>query len=426
MTNLPDYFLNAKPEQMILRLLAKTHVATGKQLQRLLALAHPDAPAEEEEHNNFVFRLLKLDLLAVKTFRVKTGGGRVRTRAACPSVPVEVYFLTEMGAACAENCFEGISRFAQWGEPEGVSELRIYHNLLVTAALIYTCGVYNVVDFINENQLKSDIYHARSFAKSVAENTGDFRIIYNQTGELESFDGEIILQSKKEQLIGKPPGLVYFTDCRQTADVIEKYKNTEAIILDNPVEEAVKNECKINGSFTNLELKIIELFKILPVALDASTAAGLLKNHRAKVSAALAGLVRKDVLRYEYFQHNLGRPVKFYAPKSVRNFQLLSTRKQFYFLNLLLKLVVKTDSEIESFSVETNCLIVRNFAGKRMKLVIDNALESVNFNIKNFEQFNYLDVKDFVSVKFVPSSFDRLKVAEEVLDKKSLVKMFTS
>ncbi len=262
--NLPDYFLNAKPEQLLLRLLAKTHVATDKQLQRFLALAHPDAPVEEE-HNNFVFRLLKLDLLAVKTFRVKTGGGRVRTRAACPSVPVGVYFLTEMGAACAENCFEGISRFAQWGEPEGVNELRIYHNLLVTAALIYTCGVYNVIDFINENQLKSDIYHARAFSKPVAENTGDFRIIYNQTGELESFDGEIILQSKKEQLIGKPPGLVYFTDCRQTADVVEKYKNTEAFVLDNPVKLAVKNECKINGSFTNLELKIIELFKVLPV-----------------------------------------------------------------------------------------------------------------------------------------------------------------
>jgi hypothetical protein len=102
------------------------------------------------------------------------------------------------------------------------------------------------------------------------------------------------------------------------------------------------------------------------------------------------------------------------------------TRKQFYFLSLLLKLVVKTDSEIESFNVETNCLIIRNSVGKRMKLVIDNAQESVNFNIKNFKQFNYLDVKNFVSVKFVPTSFDRLKLAEEVLDKKSLVKMFTS
>ncbi len=60
-----------------------------------------------------------------------------------------------------------------------------------------------------------------------------------------------------------------------------------------------------------------------------------------------------------------------------------------------------------------------------MKLVIDNALESVNFNIKNFKQFSYLDVKDFVSVKFVPSSFERLNLAEEILGKKSLVKMFT-
>ncbi len=136
-------------------------------------------------------------------------------------------------------------------------------------------------------------------------------------------------------------------------------------------------------------------FLQIPAALDARTVGLLLKKPRNKISALLSGLAKKDVFQYAYLQNNVGRPLKFYAPKSIGNLEDLNKRKQFYALILLLKLVIKTGGEVESFDKANNCLIVKKDEYKRRTLVLDSFDGSVENNVKNFKISNGYDVKNF-------------------------------
>ncbi len=75
-------------------------------------------------------------------------------------------------------------------------------------------------------------------------------------------------------------------------------------------------------------------FLQIPAALDAGTVGLLLGKPRNKISALLSDLAKKDVFQYAYLQNNVGRPLKFYAPKTIGNLEDLNRRKQFYALTL--------------------------------------------------------------------------------------------
>lgn len=446
LTNRLPIFLGEEQPALLLLLktLVKTHIATADQLCRLLTLANPEQTITV--HNHFIRRLLELKLAAAKTYRIRSGGGLIRTRAQSakstggnPLVPVTIFFLTPNGARAAEELTPGSSsaNFAAPGAPVGINADRIYHNLLITEAFIQACRLYDVVDFINENQLKSRIWHERAFHQRInkflkhPEHTGDFRILYyGADGRLCSFNGEIVLQSKKEQIRSKPKGLVFYTDCRQTADVVENQTGEPAFILKNPLETSVKteakNETKPTPRLTKEEQNIVSLFLQIPAALDAGTVGLLLGKPRNKISALLSDLAKKDVFQYAYLQNNVGRPLKIYAPKAVGNLEDLNKRKQFYALTLLLKLLIKTGGEVESFDEANNCLIVKKDEYKRRTIVLDSLDNSVENNVKNFKISNGYDVKKFQSILFVPCSLERLKTAELLLGSNYLVRLFTN
>lgn len=170
-------FLDGRSDRLTLKILAKVHVATRRQLCAFLKLSNP---IETEAASDICFsRLTGLGLLSMKTYGVQSGRGEVRTRAGCPTLLTDVYFLTGSGAECAENIYNGIGRFARPEEPTGVHKLRLYHDLLICEALLHACSLHNVTDFQTEAELKSEIFHSRNAYKT-AENTGDFRVHYVQ------------------------------------------------------------------------------------------------------------------------------------------------------------------------------------------------------------------------------------------------------
>lgn len=416
-------FLSGRTDRLLLKILAKIHVATKRQLQAFARLANPEEP--EEAQNNYFKRLLDLGLIEVKKARIQSGLGAVRTRAGCPRVVTDIYFLTEAGVSSANTIFTGIGKYAHAGEPLGINADRIYHDLLITEALLHTSGIYEVLDFANEAELKSEIFRARSCYKH-SENTGDFRVDYLQNKTADFFYGEIVLQSKREQLLGKPSNLVFYTDCRQTADFIEENKKTGAFILENVLEIRREKIQKNEHNFTNLERKIVQLFALIPAGLDAETVAVLLDKQRSKVSSCLFNLVRKDVFTYQFLQNSTGRPIKLYAHKSIKNFDNLAVRKQFYLTGLLLKSVVKNNSIIESFNVENCNLVLKHYSGKRMEVFTDNLQNSIEENIKNFIGLKNLNGNRVDGIKFATLDSNRFEAAEKLMESKFLIKLTTN
>lgn len=62
-----------------------------------------------------------------------------------------------------------------------------------------------------------------------------------------------------------------------------------------------------------------------------------LKKPCDNVSALLTSPVEKDVFQSAYFYNKIGRPLRFYVPKLIQNFDDLNRRKQFRALTFLLK-----------------------------------------------------------------------------------------
>lgn len=425
MQKLDKTFLDENPERFLLKLLAKAHVATGAQLYRFLDLVKPEAG--EERHKNALRRVLNLKLVAVKGCRVSSGSGRKRTRAECGLVPVDVFFLTDAGAQLADNCFNGVGRFSNPAAPEGVDAARIYHNLIITEALLYACERFNVIDYVNENELKSEIYRRRSYLYKNRKTTGDFRVVFEEAGELFSLNGEVSLQTKPKQLKEKPDGLIYFTDCLATADIIQTVKETDEVIILDPLGLNAEASEKIYTNFNSLELKIIELFEQFSFALDASATAILLKKDRARISSSLSDLVKKNVFKVESFHSNPGmtngRPVKFYGLKNLHGLEELTNRVHYYLLCKTLKLIDAANYSIESY--RQNILTVKNSEHKIYKIVFDNLQNTVEENIKKFYYSENLNVKKNKSSLFVPANLERLNVTKQVLGKENLIVLFT-
>lgn len=411
-------FLDGRSDRLTLKILSKIHVATKKQLCAFLSLAHPEQT--EEEQNNCFKKLIDLDLLAVKRCRITSGLGEVRTRSGCPTTSVDIYCLTEYGVAAAEVIYKGVGRFARGGEPAGVHEARIYHDLIICEALLHACSVYDVVNFTTEAELKSEIFHNRNGYK-VAENTGDFRIHYTRDGVADSFVGEAILQSKTQQLEGKPNNIVFYTDCQQTADRIQEFKNTGAFIFKNILNEPKEIVIKTTENFTTLEQKIIELYDRFSIGMDAETVGLLLKVHRANVSSALFNLLQKDVFTYQFLNVNNRRPVKLYAPKTTKNFDDYLVRKSYFSYCLLFRLIVKNNSNIEEFNIENSTVIIKHSNEKRMLILIDILQNSVEENVDIFNKLRNLNISKVDGMKFFASDIERFECAEKLVNPKFLI-----
>lgn len=430
MDSLTNLFLSGRSDRLVLKILCKIHVATRKQLCRFLALANPNET--EEAHNNCLNALIKFDLLSLKTCRITSGLGEVRTRSGSPTVQTDVYYLTEPGLYSADVFYQGIGRYARAGEPQGVHALRIYHDLLICEAFLHACSIYDVTNFQTEAELKSIIFHARNGYKN-KENTGDYRVHYlRHDGAMDSFDGEVILQSKGVQIEGKPSGIVFYTDCAQTADRIQEFKGAEAFILKNVLENRTKiqqesEETIVDDTqlFTNLEQKALALFEQFPIGMDAETVGILLKIHRANASSCLKDLARKDALCYQYLRINNGRPVKLYCAKTVRNCDGYLTRKLFYSYCLLLRLIAKNNTIVERFNKENNTIIVANSSGKRMLILVDNMQTSVRDNVLDFNVFRRANVLKLDGMKMFYSDLHRFEGAVKLLSSKFLLKPIT-
>lgn len=406
-------FLDGRSDRLVLKTLAKVHIATKKQLHAFLAIANPEQT--EAEQNTCFNNLIKLDLLSVKRCRIQSGLGEIRTRSGCPTVAVDIYFLTEYGVATADTIYKGFGRFARGGEPAGVNEARIYHDLLICEAFLHACSVYNVTDFVTEAQLKSEIFHGRSAYKT-AENTGDFRVQYlRHDGVPDSFVGEVILQSKKEQLQGKPSNIVFYTDCQQTADKIQEFKNTGAFIFKNVLNIPKEINTKPAESFTTLEHKIMELFDGFSIALDAETVGLLLKIHRANVSSALYNLVQKNVFTYQFLNANGRRPIKLYGYKNLRHFDDYLVRKLYFSYSLLLRLIIKNNSNIEEFNVENSTITIKHLNGKRMEILIDNLQNSIEENVRQFNKMRSLNISRVDGMKMFIQNSERFETAGKLL-----------
>ena len=233
--------------------------------------------------------------------------------------------------------------FARFGPPAGQFLNRIYHELLITEAVLLLNESCQIVCLKSEDRIKSELQKSN---QSGSQSVADFHIclVIRRADDVEVklkvIAGEIIVQSDSEDILGKPSGTVFFTANQRASDLIQTLRKEPVILLDDVALPAVA-ETHLRDAYDeifdptrlllrkklgqlrdhNLHMKI-DYLKIINLLssqgpLTESAIATVLNLKRPNVSKKLSFLITKNILHSEDVQgapgKKAGRPCRLFA-----------------------------------------------------------------------------------------------------------------
>jgi hypothetical protein len=229
--------------------------------------------------------------------------GKVRGRSG-RKVAIRIYYLLEPGKRMIERYWKKGSDFVRCGQPIGIHKGRIYHDLLIVESLLWFFERFTVVDFINEDQLRSD-----------DDVLADLRVITIENDKHRVHDCEIVVQNSRQQIEGKSDHLIWFSPSVRQCDAIESIKKAPVIHLNLQHQQPQKQHQAV--TITGNEQLVLNLIGIYGGALTAPAVAKRLRKDPGQTNVLVKGLEAKGLLFTASVQANPGispgRPAKLFA-----------------------------------------------------------------------------------------------------------------
>lgn len=330
----PDEWL----ARSLINILAELRVMTAAQLFRWIHRSDPGKSIEQIR--DFVAELFRHKFIGKMTVkipelqskRIRIGENELKTAT--------VIFLNH---ACQSVLEDHNKRFARFGQPSGVALDRIYHDLLVTEAVLFLSGNCDIGCLKSEDRIKSEL---RESNQTSSQSVPDFQICLiircsqNREATLKLVNGEVIVQSDAADISGKPEGIIFFTANQRAADLIKSLRREKVFLLGdvalpafaeahlrdaydkifNPESLLLRRKCQQLREQKLLANPIyLKIIYVLGThgPLTESALATTLDLKRANVSKKLNLLIRKKLLHSEDVQlapgAQIGRPKKLFA-----------------------------------------------------------------------------------------------------------------
>lgn len=233
----------------LITILAELRVMTAAQLFKWVHYNDPnksiqqisDFVAELFRHKFIGKMSVKIPVLQSK--RIRAGENELKTAT--------VIFLNHN---CQSLLDDGEKSFARFGPPTGIALDRVYHDLLITEAVLFLSGNCSIGCLKSEDRIKSELQKAN---QGVRQSVPDFQICliirHHQTKktELKLIDGEVIVQSSAADISGKPEGTIFFTANQRAADLIKTLRREKVFLLGDVALPLVAENSRMRTGFAN-------------------------------------------------------------------------------------------------------------------------------------------------------------------------------
>jgi len=215
--------------QSLIDVLVELRIMTASQLIRWIV--RQDKIKTDEQITAFISELFRHNLIGkmvvsipvIQSKRIREGENEMQKTT--------IIFLNE-------NCRPLISsadqKFARFGPPQNVNFDRIYHDLLVAESIITVSEGYIIAPLKSEDKIRSEM---QKRVKDFSGSLPDFKIcVYKNNGKgipasLGFVAGEVIVQLKGKNILGKPEHILFFTANIRVADTIKYIRKTNPILL---------------------------------------------------------------------------------------------------------------------------------------------------------------------------------------------------
>lgn len=282
----------------LLKVLAKLRLFTIDQAYRFF---------EEEDHAivlDALARAVRNGVIGRRKVLVPAPTEKKIKKGNCLMRSVEIYFLNQKGRRTAARYFQNDARYARVGAPQSVHSPRVYHDLLIVEALLYLMLKYDVVDYYNEEQLRSE-----------DQTVADLRVIVRGSGGYEMLDCEVVVQNTRQQIAAKSDNLVWFTPIRRQAEIISWLKNARVVLLQ--LKTNVQPKMIKKRALSELETAALGAIIQHKGALTAGAVGKVIGKPREKMSQMLNELADFGFVYAAELHENphrpVGRPRKIYA-----------------------------------------------------------------------------------------------------------------
>lgn len=230
----------------------------------------------------------------------KVRKGQTKTR------PITIYYLTDLGKKMLRRTYPR-TRFLKTTRPVKEHYRRLYHDLLIVEVLLWWLDNYEVLGYLNEDDLRGDR----------EEVLADLRVFCTgPDGEVAQTDCEILVQNTLEDVADKSDQLFWFTPTLRQADIIHAKKPNVGVMviqLQGDEEENALPEEPQNDE----EREMITVLNLHGGALTVRGVATYLDRDRARTNSVLARMVRNRSLFvstvHRFPGSDLGRPVQVFS-----------------------------------------------------------------------------------------------------------------
>ncbi len=319
--------------------LANLRIMTAGQLARWIK--NSDRSKNSEEVSAFITELFRHRLIEKTTLKIPVMQSKRIREGEYDTQEVSIIYLTEQCRSVLEDSHSG--RFARYGCPDGVRLDRVYHDLLITEAILTLAAQYRIYWIKCEDMLKSELSMT---ANAGSRSVPDFRVWLEKRDEngqiilFDAVDGEVIVQSDMEQVAAKPKDVLFFTQNLRAADMIKTTTGKSAFLLSNPAlpigseafvdqaweeifepEQALlrkrlkllyKNHLQSGGHYYGILYHLHQHGPLTAASISALTGAG-----REEISRNLKLMTTKKILHFEDVQASpgaqTGRPSRLFA-----------------------------------------------------------------------------------------------------------------
>lgn len=240
----------------------------------------------------------------------------VRLLADCGGGCVAAYYLTSKGARLVNQSSPALRFHAKPGRPRGRRFETLIHDLYVTEAYITIVHKCIVLEFHSELELRRSklrARHGRSNGDDLFdEHVGDFSVLVvgnKPRCEIKRVECEIALRLNAEQVLSKPPHVLWFVHSQSKANVITNLtKRPVRVLGDIRLARGPNAAADLEGSPTvqqsdlisglsRPERSIVNVLEIMGGAGTSDAIAQTLAVHRSGVSHQLCKLEQDGVLQ---------------------------------------------------------------------------------------------------------------------------------